>query len=275
MSNTESTAVIPVPSNGETALIDHIIKSRYFKDVQSVAQAAVRIRLGRALGLDEASAMMGLFINAQGKLSMSANLMARCIKAKLNPQGKRQYKYKILEHTDKKCSIQVWERLDDEWDECGPPEVCTIEQFKFLAVGPNKANWTNYPKNMLFARAITNIAKFFCADAFGGSPVYLPDEIPNSGLEVDGATLEVKAAPASSTAPVIDAEVTVWSEAHAELERLMAEAQASPTWLKGALGVGTIGELSEDGARRGCEFLRKRLEFQKKSPASPSPAGII
>jgi hypothetical protein len=265
----EAANVIPV--NSEAALIQDILKSQYFKDVRSVSQAAVRIRLGRALGLDEASAMMGLFINMQGKLSMSANLMARCIKTKLNAKGLRQYKYKILEHTAQKCAIQVWERIDDDWEECGPPEVSTIEQFKFLAVGPNKSNWINYPKNMLFARCISNIAKFHCADVFGGSPVYLPDEIPNSGLEVDGETLEVKSSP---TVPV-ETEATPWTPAHYELQQLMIECQTDGAWLKTALGASSVGELSEEAARRGVEFLRKRQELRSKVPAATAPAGTV
>src|SRR5207247_1819427 len=102
---------------------------------------------------------------------------------------------------------------------------------------------------------------FHCADAFGGSPVYLPDEIPNSGLEVDGSTLEVKVTPALPAEPVIDAEVTPWTPAHAELQHLLNEAQVSPTWLSMTLGTTSVGDLSEDAARRGCAVLKKNVEF--------------
>jgi hypothetical protein len=118
-SKAEPSTALAVKTTAPGDMVNHLVKCRYFKDVTTESQAAVRMRLGHALGIDEASAMMGLFINAQGKLSMSANLMARCIKACKNDKGVRKYKYRILEHTDKKCSIQVWERLDDAWEEVG------------------------------------------------------------------------------------------------------------------------------------------------------------
>jgi hypothetical protein len=41
---------------------------------------------------------------------------------------------------------------------------------------------------MLFARAISNGAKFYCPDAFAGAPVYTPDEL---GAEIDPETGEL------------------------------------------------------------------------------------
>jgi hypothetical protein len=113
-----------------------------------------------------------------------------------------------------------------------------------MQTGANKANWTNYPQNMLFAWCISNIAKFHCADAFGGSPVYLPDEIPNSGLEVDGDTLEVRPSPARE---VIDAEVIdngtetpAWTEAHGELVRLAEELRLTQDDFVKTFGVANV-----------------------------------
>lgn len=200
-----------VPVNDVERTSWHLQKSGFFKDLRSLSQGVTKIILGRALGLDAASAVMGLFVSAQGKLTLSANLMARCIKAYRDPiSGHQKYKYRIKEHTDKVCSIQVWEWTEQAegkwaWEEVGPPVKVAIEQFKHLAGNPT---WKTYPYNMLFARAISNVAKFHTADVFGGSAVYTPDEIPNSGIEVDGETLEV-----SSVKPVepvvLEAEVEV------------------------------------------------------------------
>ena len=38
-------------------------------------------------------------------------------------------------------------------------------------------NWRKYPKNMLFARAISNGVKWHCPDVMNGQPVYTPDEM--------------------------------------------------------------------------------------------------
>jgi hypothetical protein len=43
-------------------------------------------------------------------------------------------------------------------------------------------NLEKFPRNMLFARAISNGARWYCPDIFGGSPVYTPDEM---GMSVD------------------------------------------------------------------------------------------
>ena len=51
----------------------------------------------------------------------------------------------------------------------------------------DSATWKNFPRNMLYARAISNGAKWHCPDVFGG-PVYTPDEL---GATIDGETGEM------------------------------------------------------------------------------------
>jgi hypothetical protein len=41
-----------------------------------------------------------------------------------------------------------------------------------------RAAWNTAPRNMLFARAMSNGAKWFVPEVFGGMPVYVDDEIP-------------------------------------------------------------------------------------------------
>jgi hypothetical protein len=40
-----------------------------------------------------------------------------------------------------------------------------------------KDNWTKYPRNMLFARALSNGQKWYAPDVFNGATVYTPDEL--------------------------------------------------------------------------------------------------
>lgn len=193
---TESVKPIEViPEGGDERVAYHLWKSGFFKaDIRGVSQAVSKIILGRSLGIDPASAVMGLYITGQGKLSMSANLMVRCIKAYKEPEtGKTKYRLKFVEKSSKACEIEVFERYEEKkgdwvWESLGTERV-VLEDMKHLA---SSDVWKKYPKNMLFARCVSNVAKFYTADVFGGSAVYTPDEIPNSGATVDGETLEVK-----------------------------------------------------------------------------------
>ena len=47
----------------------------------------------------------------------------------------------------------------------------------------SKDNWKKYPRNMLFARAISNGQKWYAPDVYNGVTVYTPDEM---GANVDG-----------------------------------------------------------------------------------------
>jgi hypothetical protein len=189
---------VPQSEVERSALV--LYQSRVFPDVKSSAQALVKIKLGRQLGLDDASAMMGLFISSQGKLTMSANLMGRLIKTYRGEDGRPKYRYSFREKTARACEIELFERVSGEWESQGTERVA-LDDFKFLMVGPNKANWANYPKNMLVARCLSNVARFYCPDAFGGSPVYLPDEVPTPGVKVDPETLEAVATDDGGEAP--------------------------------------------------------------------------
>jgi hypothetical protein len=58
------------------------------------------------------------------------------------------------------------------------------------AAGLAGDNWSKYRRNMHFARAISNGAKWFCPDVFGG-PVYTPDEL-GAPVDGDGDIIDVK-----------------------------------------------------------------------------------
>jgi hypothetical protein len=44
--------------------------------------------------------------------------------------------------------------------------------------------WKSYPRNMLFARALSNGARWFCPDVFNG-PVYTPEELAGKDERAD------------------------------------------------------------------------------------------
>lgn len=140
-------------------LADAFIKSGLFKDSVSIYQAMVKIQAGQEVGIAPFAAMSGIHI-IQGKPTIGAGLMASKIKA----SGK--YDYKVLEHNDDICKIEIFQNQKSIGI-----EVFTIQDARRAGT----KNMDKYPKNMLFARCISNAVRFYCPDIFSGA-VYTPEE---------------------------------------------------------------------------------------------------
>ncbi|MBT9165008.1 MAG: hypothetical protein DDT23_01019 [candidate division WS2 bacterium] len=125
--------------------------SGLFSDIQSEAQAVVKILAGQEMGISPMLSMQGINI-IKGKVCLSANLMAHLIKK----SGK--YNYKVLEHTDKICEIAFLE----EGNEVGVSSF-SMEDAQRAGL-PSKDVWKMYPRNLLFARALSNGVRWYCPD---------------------------------------------------------------------------------------------------------------
>jgi hypothetical protein len=82
-------------------------------------------------------------------------------------KGFGKYDYKVIEHNDKVCSIEYF-----QGKESIGVSTFTIEDARKAGT----KNLDKFPKNMLFARAISNGVKWYCPDIFSG-PVYVPEEM--------------------------------------------------------------------------------------------------
>ncbi len=139
---------------------------------QSAAQLAVKIMAGQELGFTPFAAANGMQI-IKGKCAPGANLMAALVKAS------GRYNYRVTEMTDTKVSIDFFEN--------GKP----IGTSTFTAQDAAKAttqNMNKFPRNMLFARAISNGVKWYCPDISNGVAMYTPEEL---GATVDYETGEI------------------------------------------------------------------------------------
>ncbi len=138
--------------------------SGFFKDSRRASQAIVKILLGREMGIGPASAVVGLHV-FDGKVVISAGLMASMIKRS------ERYDYKVQHLSERGCIIEFFENGQS----VGLSEF-NVEDAQRAKLWGKQGPWTQYPRNMLYARAMSNGAKWYCPGIFAG-PVYTPDEL--------------------------------------------------------------------------------------------------
>lgn len=151
-----------------------LAKSGYFEECKLAAQACVKILCGAELGFPAFSSMTGIYL-IKGKPAIGANLMAAAVKRS------DRYDYRVLELSDRVCKIAFFERGKE------------IGVSEFSAADAQKAGTQNmgkFPRNMLFARCLSNGVKWFCPDIFLGAPVYTPDEL-GATVDEDGEVIEL------------------------------------------------------------------------------------
>ena len=121
--------------------------------------------------------MTGIHI-IKGKPAIGANLIAAAIKR----SGRSNYR--IKRHDMTICEIEFLERNGDKWEAVGL-STFTIEDARKAGT----QNLDRFPRNMLFARAISNGARWYTPDIFGGAPVYTPEEM-GATVDADGDVID-------------------------------------------------------------------------------------
>jgi len=150
-----------MPVNDIMSMAKVFAESGMFTDAKAMGQAFVKIQAGQEIGVPPFAAMSGIHI-IQGKPTLGAGLIASTVK------GSGKYDYKVANLDDKICSIDFYQGSENIGN-----STFTIEDAKKALT----KNIDKFPKNMLFARAISNGVKWFCPDVFSG-PVYVPEEMP-------------------------------------------------------------------------------------------------
>lgn len=221
----------------DLTLATMLAESGYFKGmgVTTAAQALAKIIAGREMGFGAASALLGVHI-IEGKPSISAGLMASAVKR----SGKYNYRLHWLVGTRGNefsgCRLTFYEG----GQEVGRSEFTLADAAQ--AGLANKDVWKKYPRNMCFARALSNGVRWYCPDVFQGA-VYVPEElgadVNEDGEVINGTAVEVSAeyvaefaAPAHTAATTPpDEKVALWDrwrEIVAVLDRFGIEHGAPP-----------------------------------------------
>jgi hypothetical protein len=95
-------------------------------------------------------------------------------------KGFGKYDYKVIEHNDKVCSIEYF-----QGKESIGVSTFTIEDARKAGT----KNLDKFPKNMLFARAMSNGVKWFTPDIYE-MPVYVPQEMAQVTEDVPAQVVE-------------------------------------------------------------------------------------
>jgi hypothetical protein len=128
-------------------------------------RCAVKVLAGREIGFGPFAAVNGIHI-IKGKPSISANIMAAAVKS--HPS----YDYRVRSMTDKEVTIEFFEVVDGKRESVGKSEFTAADAAK-----AGTQNMGKFPRNMLFARAMSNGVRWYCPDVFSGNSVYTPEEL--------------------------------------------------------------------------------------------------
>lgn len=172
---------------GVERLGEIMFKSGYWADTRSQSQAIVKILAGAEHEFGPIASMNGIYI-IDGRTTLSATLVGAAI------QRSGRYRYRVVEHDDTHCTIEFFEIISSgRRERVGVSEFTMQDAETAGLLAKRGGNWQKFPRNMLFSRALTNGARWYTPDVFGG-PVYTPDEM---GAEVDesGAAIDVPFTP--------------------------------------------------------------------------------
>lgn len=151
------------------------------------ANVLIAVEYGAALGIPPMTAINGVAV-INGKPSMSSDLMASMVR-------RAGHKLRITESEDGMSVTAILIRADDPdhefkatWDEA---------TARRAGLWGNKGPWTLYPRQMLRARAISEVCRKGASDALSGV-IYTPEEL---GAAVDEDEHVIHAQVVEDTAP--------------------------------------------------------------------------
>jgi hypothetical protein len=167
-----------------------MVASGFFNDATKVSQAIVKIMAGAEIGIGPFGSMNGIHI-IQGKPAFGANVMA----SKVKSSGR--YNYRVTEMSDTNCTIEFMEYFNGAWQNSGVSSFSIADAKK-----AGTKNLDKFPRNMLFARAMSNGVRWYCPDVMNGSVVYTPEEL-GAEVDEDGNVIDGIVTP-SEVEPVVD-----------------------------------------------------------------------
>jgi hypothetical protein len=153
----------------EWRMAEALAQSKAFPDPEggklTTALAFARMVIGHDLGLSPTQSLMGVSI-VKGRPMIAATTLAGFVK---RTPG---YDYRVIEHDAEKCSIDF--TIDGE---VVGNSTYTIEDAKLAKLVKSGGAWETVPRNMVFARAMSNGVRWYMPDVTGGVAAYVEGEL--------------------------------------------------------------------------------------------------
>lgn len=141
----------------------------------AIAQLATKILAGQEMGYGPFASVQGIHV-IQGRPTLSANLMAAAVK------GHPKYDYRVRKMDDSAVTIEFF-----EGNQSLGVSTFTLEDARKAQT----KNLDKFPRNMLFARAMSNGVRWYCPDVFNGNVVYTPEDFDIDSETVPTQTVRV------------------------------------------------------------------------------------
>ena len=167
-------------TDGLVRLGQLISRSGYFADAKQEAQACVKVLAGDELGIPPIAAMTQIHL-VQGRVTVGAHLLGALVR-------KSGADFRVVRHTHEECVIEF--RRGDQV--LGTSEF-TRKDAEAAGLWGKAGPWKQHPRNMLWARAMSNGVKWLLPEITTGA-VYTPDEIESGDFD-DVAELVSREAP--------------------------------------------------------------------------------
>lgn len=158
-----------VPNDHEMMVYQTMAKqaadSKLYRGIGDQAGIMMIMLAARELGISPMQGLNGGLHLIQGKVEISARMMSALIR-------KQGHSVQIVESSDERCILKG--KRVDNGDE-GSAEY-TIDEAKRAGLVKKGGGWEKHPSDMLFARALSRLARQLFSDVIGVG--YVEGEIP-------------------------------------------------------------------------------------------------
>lgn len=169
----------PIHSFEQAMALGKVLYDSKIYSLDSASQAVVKIIAGAVHGFNPIASMSAFQI-IKGNIVMHYSAIAGKIKA--HPR----FDYKVIKLDNEGCELEILEDGEvigtSTFDQ---KDAAAAGTGGLVAPGASGSMLKRFPRNMLFARAISNAARIYCSEVFLFQPVYSEGEIQEERMALE------------------------------------------------------------------------------------------